>query len=411
MGSVRNALIATAVLMAVSPTLLGAFHASGARGTWGMIVTVFFVFFPASSAVTLPSPLLAKLAIEARPGREGSSLGIVMAAGSVGAIFGAIVAGFVALPLIGSTLTFAACGAAALLCLPFLRGGEPGNKAITAAAVVFVAFVGFAGTPACQFESGLSCLYIDKRGPEVRLVSDGTLQASERRVPASQDDMTVGLGLSYTEWLWARMDQDLGPNATVLFVGGGGYTLPTKLLESRPEASAVAVEIDPLVTDVVRAHMPRAGAMIARTGYDPFRDGEGRLGLVHQDGRVYLNETRQKFDAVVMDAFSSGSVPAHLVTVETFARLRDIVEGPVYVNLIDTEDGPLARGVHAILRSLFARVEIAEGAWSDRSRANILFAASDKPLAPLDNLPKGYRTTQISEARAFTDDRGWVGHR
>ena len=207
------------------------------------------------------------------------------------------------------------------------------------------------------------------------------------------------------------MDQDLGPNATVLFVGGGGYTLPTKLLESRPEARAVAVEIDPLVTDVVRAHMPRAGAMIARTGYDPFREGEGRLGLVHQDGRVYLDETRQKFDAVVMDAFSSGSVPAHLVTVETFARLRDIVEGPVYVNLIDTEDGPLARGVHAILRSLFARVEIAEGAWSDRSRANILFAASDKPLAPLDNLPKGYRTTQISESRAFTDDRGWVGHR
>lgn len=409
--NVRNALIATAVLMAVSPTLLGAFHASGLRGTWGMIVTVVVVFFPASVAVTLPSPLLAKLAIEARPGREGSSLGIVMAAGSVGAIFGAILAGFVTLPLIGSTMTFAACGASALLCLPFLRGGAPGNKGITAAAVAFVAFAGIAGTPACQFESGLSCLYIDKRGPEVRLVSDGTLQASERHVPSGQDDRTVGLGLSYTEWLWARMDRDLGPDPAVLFVGGGGYTLPTKLLASRADATAIAVEIDPLVTQVVRAHMPRAGEMIARTGYDPSSEAEGRLGLVHQDGRVYLNETPQRFDAVVMDAFSSGSVPAHLVTVETFARLRDIVEGPVYVNLIDAEDGPLARGVHAILRGLFPHVEIVEGAWSDRRRANILFAASDRPLAPLDTLPEGYRTTRISDARAFTDDRGWVGHR
>lgn len=87
--------------MAVSPTLLGAFHSAGLRGTGGMIFTVLVVFFPASVAVTLPSPLLAKLAIEARPGREGSSLGIVLAAGSVGAIFGAILAGFVALPLIG----------------------------------------------------------------------------------------------------------------------------------------------------------------------------------------------------------------------------------------------------------------------------------------------------------------------
>jgi len=413
-GNVRSALIATAVLMAVSPTLLGAFHASGARGTWGMIVTVVFVFFPASVAVTLPSPLLAKLAIEARPGREGSSLGIVMAAGSVGAIFGAILAGFVTLPLIGSTLTFAACGVAALLCLPFLRGAESGNKGITVAATAFVAFAGFASPPACQFESGLSCLYVDERGPEVRLISDGTMQASERRVPSDADDPTVGLGLSYTEWLWSRMQRDLGPAPSVLFIGGGGYTLPTKLLATRPDATAVAVEIDPLVTEVVQAHMPRAGDMIGKTGFDASAsdaEASGRLGLVHADGRVYLNETDQKFDAVVMDAFSSGSVPAHLVTTETFARLRDIVDGPVYVNLIDKEDGPLARGVNAILRQLFTHVEVVDGAWSDSDRGNILFVASDTPVGPLADLPEGYRTTTISDARAFTDDRGWVGHR
>ncbi|OWU84671.1 hypothetical protein ATO6_12710 [Oceanicola sp. 22II-s10i] len=411
--NVRNALIATAVLMAVSPTLLGTLHASGARGTWGMIITVLVVFFPASVAVTLPSPMLAKLAIEARPGREGSSLGIVMAAGSVGAIFGAILAGFVTLPLIGSTMTFAACGAVALLCLPFLRGGEKGNKGITVAAAGFVAFAGLAGAPSCQFESGLSCLHVDERGPEVRLISDGIMQASERRVLPDAADDTVGLGLSYTEWLWSRMQRDLGPAPSVLFIGGGGYTLPTKLLATRPDATAVAVEIDPLVTEVVRAHMPRAGEMIARTGYDESGSTEanGRLGLVHADGRVYLNETDRRFDAVVMDAFSSNSVPAHLVTVETFARLREIVDGPVYVNLIDREDGPLARGVNAILRELFPHVEVVDGAWNRRDRGNILFVASQKPVRPLAGLPKGYRHTSISDARAFTDDRGWTGHR
>ncbi|MGK7651957.1 fused MFS/spermidine synthase [Roseovarius sp. B08] len=413
-GNVRAALIATAVLMAVSPTLLSAFHASGARGTWGMIITVLVVFFPASVAVTLPSPLLAKFAIEARPGREGSSLGIVMAAGSVGAIFGAILAGFVTLPLIGSTMTFAACGAAALLCLPFLRGGKPGDKGITVAAVGFVAFAGIAAPPSCQFESGLSCLHVEKRGPEVRLISDGIMQASERRVPPGAADNTVGLGLRYTEWLWSRMQRDLGTAPSVLFIGGGGYTLPTKLLETRPDASAVAVEIDPLVTEVVRTHMPRASQMIARAGYDASDSAEatnGRLGLVHADGRVYLNETERRFDAVVMDAFSSNSVPAHLVTLETFARLRDIVDGPIYVNLIDTEDGPLARGVNAILRDLFPHVEVVNGALNQRDRGNILFVASDTPVRPLAGLPEGYRRTTISEARAFTDDRGWTGHR
>ncbi len=411
--NVRSALVATAVLMAVSPTLLGVLYAWGARGTQGMMISVLLVFFPASVCVTLPSPLLAKLAIEARPGREGSSLGFVLASGSIGAIFGAILAGFVTLPLIGSTATFAACGAVALLCLPFLRSGARGNPGVTIAAAGFVAFAGLAGSPACQYESGLSCLHVVERGPEVSLVSDGTVQAAERITPAKVDEGTVELVLSYAEWLWARMDRDLEPEASVLFVGGGGYTLPTKLLASKPEAQAVTVEIDPLVTEVVRAHMPRATEMIAQTGYHVSEDkaADGRLGIVHADGRVFLNETDQRFDAAVMDAFSSGSVPAHLVTRETFARLREIVDGPVYVNLLDTPDGPLARGVHAILRALYPHVEAVQGRVNARGRTNILFAASLRPIGSLDSLPDGYGPAQISDARAFTDDRGWIGHR
>ncbi|MFW2545561.1 fused MFS/spermidine synthase [Primorskyibacter sp. 2E107] len=407
--NVRSALVATAVLMAVSPTLLGLFHSWGARGTDGMMLSVFCVFFPASVCVTLPSPLLAQLAIEARPGREGSSLGFVLAAGSVGAIFGAILAGFVTLPLIGSTATFAACGAVTLLCLPFVRGGESGQTGVTIAAGAFVAFAGVAGSPACQFESGLSCLHVAHRGPEVRLISDGTIQAAERITPG---EGTVDLALSYTDWLWARMDHDLGPDASVLFIGGGGYSLPTKLLASRPEARAVAVEIDPLVTEVVRDHMPSASAMIAQTGYDATdTDADGRLGVVHADGRVYLNETSQRFDAAVMDAFSSSSVPAHLATMETFARLKQIVNGPVYVNLLDAPDGPLARGVHAILQKLYPNVEAVEGDLNALGRTNILLAASSRAFEPLDNSSNAYSPTKVTAARAFTDDHGWVGHR
>ena len=411
--NVRSALVATAVLMAVSPTLLGLLHGWGARGTGGMMLSVVLVFFPASFFVTLPSPLLAKLAIEARPGREGSSLGFVLSAGSVGAIFGAILAGFVTLPLIGSTATFAACGAGALLCLPFLRGNQPGDSGVTIAAAGFVAIAGFAGSSACQYESGLSCLRVVRQGLEMLLVSDGTVQAAEHVTPVETEDDTVDLVLSYTAWLWARIDRDLGPDASVLFVGGGGYTLPTQLLASRPMARAVAVEIDPLVTEVVRMHMPRAAAMIAMTGYDVSQGGEaeGRLGIVHADGRVYLNETDLRFDAAVLDAFSSGSVPAHLVTRETFARLREVVDGPVYVNLLDSPDGPLARGVQAIMREHYPHVEAVQGEVNARGRTNILLVASPRPLPSLDRLPDGYGPTQISSARAFTDDRGWVGHR
>lgn len=411
-AGVRMALIATAVLMALSPIVLAFVYASGARETGGMLLAVFVTFFPASVLVSLPSPFLAKLAVEARPGREGSSLGMVLAAGSVGAIFGAVLAGFVALPLFGSVATFAACGAAALLCALFVGkgGGSSGlgttlSMSVAALAVAASPFVG----ALCRYESGLSCIDVVRQNSVVYLIADRTQQAAERPDQAEADSLVM----PYVQWIWARMDRDLGPAPAVLFIGGGGYTLPTKLLQERPSAQAVTVEIDPLVTQVVRQQMPWASAMIAQDGYDASKDSDapGRLGIVHADGRVFLNETGLRFDAVVMDAFSSGSVPAHLATRETYARLSDIVTGPVYVNLIDAPDGPLVRGLHAILTEIYPNVAAVQGPVSERDIANVLLVASRDALSPLDALPDGYETVQVTPGRAFTDDRGWVGHR
>lgn len=430
-ANIRIALVATAVLMALSPTVLALVYASGARETSGMMLAVFVTFFPASVLISLPSPFLAKLAVEARPGREGSSLGLVLASGSVGAILGAVLAGFVALPVFGSVATFAGCGAAALLCAAFVRNAPSGTDgtATTATGVdkdtLFPLALGAIAVAAsltvgsvCRYESGLSCIDVVRQGSTVYLISDRTQQAAERTIPnAARTEPSQDLVLPYVQWVWDRMDRDLGPSPSVLFIGGGGYTLPTKLLQDRPTAQAVTVEIDPLITQVVRQNLPWASAMIEQTGYDadthtPLADPNGgRLGIVHADGRVFLNETDQRFDAAVMDAFSSGSVPAHLATVETYKRLRDIVSGPVYVNLIDAPDGPLARGVHAILTDLYPHVRAVEGPTSERGLANIVLVASRSPVAPLDALPREYHTVDITADVPFTDDRGWVGHR
>ena len=393
----RGALIAAAMLMALSPTVLGLLYASGARGTGGMLLAVTVAFLPASVAITLPSPLLARMAVEARPGREGSSLGLVLAAGSVGAIVGAVTAGFALLPLAGSAATFAGCGAAALLSCLALRGG--GGAPLWPAALVVGASV-LAG-PVCRYESGLSCIDVARAGGAVSLYSDRVWQAAD---PPGLGEGPRELVVPYTRVIWARMERDLAPDASVLFIGGGGYTLPAQLLAARPEARAVAVEIDPLVTRVVREELPWAGAIVAR-------EAGGRLDIVHADGRAYLNETPRRFDAAVMDAFSSDSVPAHLVTRETYERLAEIVSGPVYVNLIDAPDGPLARGVHAILSGIWPHVTTLQGPISPRGRTNAVMIASPAPLDPGAPIPEGYAPVPITPARAFTDDRGWVGHR
>ena len=145
--------------------------------------------------------------------------------------------------------------------------------------------------------------------------------------------------------------------------------------------------------------------VMAALGYEPvaFADWERAVKAARAEPT--------RFDAAVMDVFSSGSVPAHLVTRETFARLREIVDGPIYVNLLDSPDGPLVRGVNAILSELYPHIVSDQGEVGARGRTNILFAASGQPLGPLDRQVEGYGPTHVSDARAFTDDRGWIGHR
>ncbi|WP_411840159.1 fused MFS/spermidine synthase [Paracoccus sp. ME4] len=413
MRMIRAALVLTAVLMALSPAVLSLIYAMGARGTGGMLLSVTVAFFPASVLISLPSPLLASLAVEARPGREGSSLGMVLAAGSLGAILGAVMAGFVALPLIGSVATFAGCGLAALVSALLIRGTGapptaigPGRAMLMAGGAVAAAAV-VAGGPLCRFESGMSCIDVLAHGDRVTLFSDRVPQAAERL--RAQDGSH--LALPYTDWIWARMQRDLGPAPSVLFIGGGGYGLPAQLLSARPDARAVAVEIDPLITRVVRAEMPWAGSVLAERGAEGGPDAPGRLTVVHADGRVFLNDTTRRFDAVVMDAFSSDTVPAHLATLEAYRRVRAVTDGPVYVNLIDRPDGPLARGIHAILGAVYPHVEAVRGPLSARGRTNILMVASPTPLASGVTLPEGYAPYRVAQGRAFTDDRGWIGHR
>ncbi|MFC0202480.1 spermidine synthase [Paracoccus rhizosphaerae] len=158
---------------------------------------------------------------------------------------------------------------------------------------------------------------VQRHAGAVNLCSDRTLQAAEC-LTADAGDRLV---LFYTDLIWSRMDLDLRAAPSILLIDGYGYTLPTMLLEPRPAARALAVEIAPLVTSMVRE------ASALRWPHDRPRDRAKRSNWHRSaDGRVFLNETELRFDAVVMDAFSSASVPAHLATCQTYARLREIVD-------------------------------------------------------------------------------------
>lgn len=110
----------------------------------------------------------------------------------------------------------------------------------------------------------------------------------------------------------------------VLFVGGGGFSGPKKFLEDYPELKVDVAEIDPDVIDTAKRFFSVQN--------DP------RLTIYNEDGRNYLSRTTEKYDLIILDAYSKTYVPFHLMTEEFFdtvyGRLTD--RGVVVSNLISS---------------------------------------------------------------------------
>ena len=159
---------------------------------------------------------------------------------------------------------------------------------------------------------------------------------------ASRED-GAGTGHPYIEWIEDRVyaSAPAGSPARVLVIGAGGFTFG----RGRPADAAEIVFVD------VDARLaPVADAFLA-----PFLR-RGRYAAM--DGRAYLLRHEDRFDAIVLDAFTDRTAtPAHLLTREFFALARSRLEqdGTLYVNLI-VAPAPdrLSTRADRTLRSVFA---------------------------------------------------------
>lgn len=131
-------------------------------------------------------------------------------------------------------------------------------------------------------------------------------------------------------WLVAGVHRPEAEAAMVGLGSGGGVTT---LLENFPHMMLTVVEIDPTVVRLVEEHFPD----VAR-----FQD-TGRLHIVTADARDYF-EGPHDFDLCLYDAYD-GSNAVNDSALEAAAQRCDVV----YVNAIDSDDGPSIQSCAKIL--------------------------------------------------------------
>jgi spermidine synthase len=154
---------------------------------------------------------------------------------------------------------------------------------------------------------------ISTRSDEVRLLIHGTtvhgtqvIVAGKEKTPTTYYAPKGGVGLAML-----AAPKLFGPNAKIGVVGLGAGTLSCY---AQPGQNWQYYEIDPVIVDIARD--PDKFTFLSRCNPDvPVAIGDARL--------VLATEPKGLTDLLVIDAFSSDSVPMHLLTKEAFATYRN----------------------------------------------------------------------------------------
>jgi spermidine synthase len=219
------------------------------------------------------------------------------------------------------------------------------------------------------------------------------------------------LEFAYVQWIGALADviAPAGQPVDAVHLGGGGFTLPAYLTETRPGSRHVVLELDGALVDLDEAEL----------GVRPGPDLRVEVG----DGRVRLAERPDASAALLVgDAFGHLVVPWHLATRELVVDVRRVLrpDGVYAQNVIDYPSFRFVRAEVATVAAVFPHVALAAvpDALAGRRGANFVIAASASPLPlaawrarlgeaadePVTVLDGNALDRFVDDARVLTDD-------
>jgi spermidine synthase/MFS family permease len=195
----------------------------------------------------------------------------------------------------------------------------------------------------------------------------------------------------YTDFL--QLPLAYNPRArNILFIGLGGGSAQKRTWRDFPNVQLQVVELDPVVRDVAYRYfeLPRSP----------------RLKVAVEDGRRFLARDRRRWDAIVIDAYFSDSLPFHLTTAEFLELVRSRLApgGVVASNLIGAlsgEGSKLFRSMYKTYRSTFATVAVhpvVEG--GGEGLQNIIVVAGEGAAPGRDVLAARWRKVRGRAPRA-----------
>ncbi len=269
------------------------------------------LFAPSSFVLAALSPYLAKLQTESLT-VAGRSVASLSAVNAVGSIVGTFSAGFFLFGWLGVQSVFVLLIAILVATSWLDNPGWRWRWRIGVSILFLVLIIIYIATPtprkvSTQAVDTASAHYTIqqwvKDGKEIRGIMSGPAGV-QSGVDIHQPDRLV---FWYTQQL-ANAVERAPHKRRILMLGGGTFTLPQYLARRYPQSHIDVVEIDPGLLPIARQ-------------YFFYRDPPN-VRPIFQDARVFLEQTNDRYDVVLVDVYNDGDIPSSLVTNEYAQALQ-----------------------------------------------------------------------------------------
>jgi protein-L-isoaspartate O-methyltransferase len=373
------------------------------NGPVAIVILTGAAFFLPVAVLSSISPMVAKLRL-ANLEETGTVVGGLSAAGTVGALVGTFLTGFVlvaAIPtktiviIVGAVLIAAGVGASW-----WLKRRPPALAGVGLAFLVLWTGVNVGTSQSvCDTETAYYCIRVEvaANNPNARNLYLDRL----RHAYVNLDDPTE-LDVRYVR-LFADIAKAMPPGPVdALHIGGGGFSFPEYLDAVRPGSKNRVLEIDGELVKIAKREL----------GLKESKNLQVDVG----DARLALNDVpTNAYDMVVGDAFAGESVPWHLTTAEVMKEVDRTLRpgGILMMNVIDGNHSRFARAELATLQAQFRHVAVIlpQGGVPKDVPANQVLIASQAPLPHITipaadgEIVAGAAVTRyIDGARKLTDD-------
>jgi len=338
----------------ISPTILSSTYSSFVATTgassnnesqYASLIATFILLIIPTLLLGIISPYAVKLATSTLA-RLGSIAGNLYSAATIGSIIGTFVTVFVLIPTFAINYIIFGLGLTLIILASIIGLGR--LPKILAGSVVLMLFLsntflvvnpvsyGYFGNMVYQKETPYAHLdVVDSVDNTQRaLFLDGNIHS----IMNKQDPTQL---LIYTRFF--PIGFVFNPSAKhVLFVGGGGFSGPKYFLKTYPDVTVDVAEIDPVVIDVAQKYF--------NVTKSP------RLNIYNDDARDFLTKTsNQKYDIIILDAFSKNYVPFHLMTLQYYQLLYNKLttsNGVIVSNQVGSLEGDTSNLYRAAYKTM-----------------------------------------------------------